>query len=173
MIGKQSYTDENSARDNIFLSFFTYGEGFHNFHHCFQSDYRNGILWYNWDPTKWLIKLLSVFKMAWNLRQTPEIEIMRARLMMDEKKIKNYFTERPFYHNLAERFNETKNRLETVVEQLHQLKKEYTRLKNEFKLKKQASVKATMNEISRKMDVLKHEFNIYYRQWTYYRKSFA
>ena len=26
------------------------GEGFHNFHHRFPSDFRNGIRWYHWDP---------------------------------------------------------------------------------------------------------------------------
>lgn len=31
----------------------TLGEGYHNFHHEFPSDYRNAIQWYQYDPTKW------------------------------------------------------------------------------------------------------------------------
>ncbi|MCP5009985.1 MAG: acyl-CoA desaturase, partial [Aestuariibacter sp.] len=54
--GSQPYTDTNSARDNGILAFFTFGEGYHNFHHIFEYDYRNGIRWYQFDPTKWLIK---------------------------------------------------------------------------------------------------------------------
>jgi fatty-acid desaturase len=33
----------------------TNGEGYHSFHHRFPNDYRNGIQWYNWDPSKWVI----------------------------------------------------------------------------------------------------------------------
>jgi stearoyl-CoA desaturase (delta-9 desaturase) len=53
--GTQPYTDANSARDNAFLAPLTYGEGFHNYHHMWQWDYRNGVKWYQWDPAKWLI----------------------------------------------------------------------------------------------------------------------
>ena len=34
----------------------TVGEGYHNFHHEFPSDYRNGVEWYQYDPTKWFIR---------------------------------------------------------------------------------------------------------------------
>ena len=53
--GSRPYTTENTARDNGILALFTWGEGYHNYHHLFQWDYRNGIRWYQWDPTKWLI----------------------------------------------------------------------------------------------------------------------
>ncbi|KAH8743355.1 delta-9 fatty acid desaturase [Diaporthe sp. PMI_573] len=33
------------------------GEGYHNFHHEFPSDYRNAISWWQYDPTKWSIWL--------------------------------------------------------------------------------------------------------------------
>ncbi|MFN3587507.1 MAG: acyl-CoA desaturase, partial [Moraxellaceae bacterium] len=59
MWGSRPYTDENTARDNPFLAFFTYGEGYHNYHHIFQYDYRNGVKWWQFDPTKWLIAALS------------------------------------------------------------------------------------------------------------------
>lgn len=78
--GRQPYTAENSARDNDFLAVLTYGEGYHNFHHLFQWDYRNGIRWWQWDPTKWLIAFCSWFGLARNLRRTPEFQIQRAKL---------------------------------------------------------------------------------------------
>ena len=53
--GRQPYSDEHSARDNGWLAFLTYGEGYHNFHHQFAHDYRNGIRWWQWDPSKWII----------------------------------------------------------------------------------------------------------------------
>ncbi|EIT71015.1 Fatty acid desaturase [Hydrocarboniphaga effusa AP103] len=78
--GRQPYTTENSARDNDFLAVLTYGEGYHNFHHLFQWDYRNGIRWWQWDPTKWLIASMSWLGLASNLRRTPEFQIQRAKL---------------------------------------------------------------------------------------------
>ncbi|GAL18754.1 fatty acid desaturase [Vibrio maritimus] len=54
--GTQPYTSKNTARDNGILAFFTFGEGYHNFHHIFEHDYRNGIRWWQFDPTKWLIR---------------------------------------------------------------------------------------------------------------------
>ena len=50
--GSQPFTDRNSARDNGILAFFTFGEGYHNFHHLFENDYRNGIRWWQFDPTR-------------------------------------------------------------------------------------------------------------------------
>jgi stearoyl-CoA desaturase (delta-9 desaturase) len=80
--GRQPYTDQNTSRDNPILAFFTYGEGYHNFHHLFASDYRNGIRWWQWDPTKWLIRAMSMLGLASKLRVTPSVAIEQARLDM-------------------------------------------------------------------------------------------
>ena len=82
MWGSRPYTDENSARDNWMLAFVTNGEGFHNFHHRFPTDYRNGIRWFDWDPTKWLIRTFAALGLARELRATPRPIIERARLKM-------------------------------------------------------------------------------------------
>jgi len=78
--GSRPFTDDNSARDNGILAFLTYGEGYHNFHHVFQTDYRNGIRWWQWDPTKWLIGLCSSVGLASNLVRVPDFKIQRAIL---------------------------------------------------------------------------------------------
>lgn len=78
--GSRPYTETNSARDNGFLAFLTYGEGYHNFHHIFQTDYRNGIRWWQWDPTKWMISLCSQLGLARNLNRVPDFRIQRALL---------------------------------------------------------------------------------------------
>lgn len=86
--GKRPYTDLNTARDNAFVALFTFGEGYHNYHHIFESDYRNGIKWYQYDPTKWLIKGLSFFNLTSNLRSTPEERIEKAKLEMQMKYVR-------------------------------------------------------------------------------------
>ena len=80
LYGSRPYTTENSARDNWFLAFFTHGEGFHNFHHKFPVDFRNGIRWYHWDPNKWAIHAMRVAGLARNLRATPPPLIENAKL---------------------------------------------------------------------------------------------
>jgi stearoyl-CoA desaturase (delta-9 desaturase) len=84
--GTQPYTDENTARDNPVLAFLTYGEGYHNFHHIFTHDYRNGIKWYDFDPTKWLIRSLAFLGLAQKLRVTPQVTIERAKVEMQFKR---------------------------------------------------------------------------------------
>ena len=82
--GSQPYSDQNSSRDNGILAFLTMGEGYHNYHHSFQRDYRNGIHWYQFDPTKWLIRGLSWIGLAKNLYRTPieKIETSRAKMLL-------------------------------------------------------------------------------------------
>ena len=84
--GRRPYTDENTARDNDLLAVFTYGEGYHNYHHLFQYDYRNGIRWYQIDPTKWLIAGLSYVGLTKNLKRCDAFAIEKARITMQFKR---------------------------------------------------------------------------------------
>ena len=80
--GSRPYSEENSARDNWLLSFVTHGEGYHNFHHRFPSDFRNGVRWWQWDPNKWLIGTLKAVGLARGLRATPPPLVAAARLQV-------------------------------------------------------------------------------------------
>jgi len=87
--GRQPYSDEHSARDNGWLAFLTYGEGYHNFHHQFAHDFRNGIRWWQWDPSKWIISSLSWVGLTTKLKRTPDVVIQRARLDMQFRRVKD------------------------------------------------------------------------------------
>ena len=67
--GDQPHGTSNSSRDSWWISLLTFGEGYHNYHHMYQSDYRNGVRWYNFDPSKWLIWTLSKLGLAYDLRR--------------------------------------------------------------------------------------------------------
>ena len=86
MWGRQPYTDENSARDQHFLALITYGEGYHNYHHMFQSDYRCGIRWWHLDINKWFISPCALLGLVRNRKRAPMIKVLRARLNMDFKR---------------------------------------------------------------------------------------
>ncbi len=72
MFGSQDFDKNISAKDNWFGVFLTNGEGYHNFHHRFPNDYRNGIRWFDWDPSKWVIFGLSKIHFTWDLKRTPK-----------------------------------------------------------------------------------------------------
>jgi stearoyl-CoA desaturase (delta-9 desaturase) len=78
-IGNRPYSSRCSARDSWLMALFTFGEGYHNYHHEFQHDYRNGVKPWQFDPTKWLIWTLSKLGLTRNLRRVPADKIESAQ----------------------------------------------------------------------------------------------
>jgi stearoyl-CoA desaturase (delta-9 desaturase) len=79
MLGRQPYTLRVSARDCFWIALVTLGEGYHNFHHRFQNDYRNGVRWYHFDPTKWWVWTMAKLYLARDLRRVPRGRIEAVR----------------------------------------------------------------------------------------------
>ncbi|KAF9892705.1 hypothetical protein FE257_001107 [Aspergillus nanangensis] len=65
--GKQPFSTKTTARDNIVVGLLALGEGYHNFHHEFPTDYRNGVRWFDLDLSKWVILGLAQLGLATNL----------------------------------------------------------------------------------------------------------
>ena len=87
VFGRQPYSDKDSSRDSFLTALVSMGEGYHNFHHAFPADFRNGVRAHQFDPTKWALVGLSSVGLARKLRRTPEPAILRARLRMDEQRL--------------------------------------------------------------------------------------
>ncbi len=77
--GRPTYGPRQSARDNWWTALITLGEGYHNFHHRFPIDYRNGVRWYHFDPTKWWVWTMARLGLARDLRRVPRTRIDAAR----------------------------------------------------------------------------------------------
>jgi stearoyl-CoA desaturase (delta-9 desaturase) len=60
------------------MALFTFGEGYHNFHHEFQHDYRNGVKPWHFDPTKWTVWILSKLGWTYDLRKASSEKILFA-----------------------------------------------------------------------------------------------
>lgn len=84
-VGGRPYSVRCSARDSSLLALFTFGEGYHNYHHEFQHDYRNGVGWWKFDPTKWSIWLMSKVGLTSKLRTVPKDKIEAAVIETREK----------------------------------------------------------------------------------------
>lgn len=127
-VGSRPYDTTISARDSILMAFLTHGEGYHNFHHAFQLDYRNGIRWYHWDPTKWTIRFFSFLGFAKNLKTIPEEAILRARLQADESAIAKR-------GQLTAALSHLKEKILQAQKQVARLTAEYERARLEFQEK--------------------------------------
>ena len=86
ILGKQPYSTKNSARDSLITALITFGEGYHNYHHVFQGDYRNGIRWFHFDPTKWFVWTCSKLKITWDLKRASKDAIERAKAAVKAEK---------------------------------------------------------------------------------------
>ncbi len=85
--GKATYDIDSTAKDNWFAAVLTNGEGYHNYHHRFPGDYRNGVRWYDWDPSKWAINLLSQVGLARDLIRVSKFRIYAARINAEKQRL--------------------------------------------------------------------------------------
>lgn len=129
--GKQTYTDKNTARDNGILAFFTFGEGYHNFHHIFENDYRNGIRWYQFDPTKWLIKGCEYLGLTEKLRVSPEDKIEKAKLAMSLKRSKQRLISHPQAEEMRQKLEAEYDALVARLNEFYAMKKQLLVIKKD------------------------------------------
>jgi len=69
--GSQRYLTGDDSRNNWLLAIITMGEGWHNNHHHYQSSARQGFRWWEFDPTYYILKMLSWTGVVWGIREPP------------------------------------------------------------------------------------------------------
>lgn len=92
MWGSKPYSTEHSAVNNFILALLTFGEGYHNYHHTFAGDYRNGVRWYQFDPPKYLIWLLSKVGLASDLKTMDPLMIKKRLVQADRDLLMNHLS---------------------------------------------------------------------------------
>jgi len=146
-LGKTPYSAEKTAKDSLIVAILTHGEGYHNFHHKFQIDYRNGIKWYHWDPTKWSIQLAALLGLAKKLRTVQFSEILRAKLEVESLKFRNSLFYKAKLEPLLNKIIESQARIE-------KLKKEYAMAKDQ-----------KMIELKTEIELMKIEIQSMKKSW--------
>ncbi len=133
MWGRQPYSDQNSARDNALVALLTYGEGYHNYHHAFQFDYRNAIKWWQFDPTKWLIKTMSFVGLAKQLKTCPDQRIRQriAQLQLHQTKARLLDRSLPNREELLQRLQKEYDQLIEHMQEFYQVKKDWLAVKTD------------------------------------------
>jgi stearoyl-CoA desaturase (delta-9 desaturase) len=82
MFGSRRFDTIDESRNNVFTAFFSVGEGWHNNHHRFQRAARNGFYWWEFDPTWYVIRLMQMVGLVWDVQMVP------ARIYAEAKAIK-------------------------------------------------------------------------------------
>ena len=136
LYGTRPYDLKGTARDSWWLAPLTFGEGYHNFHHKFQADYRNGIKWWQFDSTKWFINFLSWTGHARRLTRTPEPLIVRARLAVEKERVARKLTavnaSERLWRKISWRLEAGSKRLELSHERYLHAKAEYRHRREEW-----------------------------------------
>lgn len=78
-LGRRRYETGDESRNSVILSILTLGEGWHNNHHFFPRSSRSGFFWWEFDPTYYVLVLLSWLGVVWDL-QVPSEDIKAGRL---------------------------------------------------------------------------------------------
>jgi stearoyl-CoA desaturase (delta-9 desaturase) len=161
MWGSQPYSDRNTAKDNGLIALLTYGEGYHNFHHRFASDYRNGIRWWQFDPTKWAIRLLAATGLARNLKRYTDERIERARAAMQFDRARSRVERLPGREQVVRRLQ---TEYELLVGRMHAC---YEAKRALFESRRKALPRPDVKELSRRYRELKGMWREQRRQWKF------
>ncbi|HEX9691449.1 MAG TPA: acyl-CoA desaturase [Gemmatimonadales bacterium] len=79
MTGRQRYITGDDSRNSWWLALLTFGEGWHNNHHYYQSSMRQGFRWYEIDVTYYVFKVLALLGLVWDLKEPPESVVAGER----------------------------------------------------------------------------------------------
>jgi stearoyl-CoA desaturase (delta-9 desaturase) len=77
---RRTFNPDITANDNWILAVLAFGEGWHNYHHAFPNDYRNGVRAFDWDPSKWMIWTLFKLGVASDLKRANPATVWNRRV---------------------------------------------------------------------------------------------
>lgn len=160
-LGQRPYSLAISARDSFLTAVLTFGEGYHNFHHRFSTDYRNGVRHWQWDPTKWLIRGLAAIGWAWNLSRAPRERIIAAKLQTEAaRQLEGYRARGEQAMAYArERIAEVSKAVERAAVRLGELERELAQAR------KGLSAAARMEALREEIRAARQEFRDAWSRW--------
>ena len=158
--GSQPYSTKNTSRDFPPLSLVTFGEGYHNFHHTFQADYRNGHKWFHWDPSKWWISLFSVIGMTKALHKVPQWTIQSARMKTTFEKKEKVMVDGSVLTNFKKRSNDYSKRLRAALRDLSNGRSDLATAKALSDNERKVALKSTIKNCKLRVKESWSEFNL-------------
>jgi stearoyl-CoA desaturase (delta-9 desaturase) len=80
VMGRRRYVTTDTSRNSLVLALITLGEGWHNNHHYYQSTANQGFFWWEIDISYYVLRVLSVFGLVWDLRTPPKHILDKQRV---------------------------------------------------------------------------------------------
>ncbi|WP_250285247.1 MULTISPECIES: fatty acid desaturase [unclassified Frankia] len=80
MFGTHPYESRENSRNGGIFALLTFGESWHNNHHAFPDSSSFGLSWYRLDPGYWLIKMLSLGGLVWDVKRPSEERMKASRI---------------------------------------------------------------------------------------------
>lgn len=154
-LGTQPYSDKDSSRDSMLTAFISLGEGYHNYHHSFPYDYRNGVKAWHFDPSKWWIRALSWLGLTRDLVAAPNETVLKARLRMQERRATVRFADRP---QVAELLRRAREKMETLLDRWAQLKARVAELRARLD-------RVSLDSVRREIREVRDSWREAYRLW--------
>ncbi|MGD2170021.1 MAG: fatty acid desaturase [Chlamydiota bacterium] len=165
--GAQKFSKEHSAVDNYIISLLTFGEGYHNYHHTFANDYRNGIKWYHFDPTKWIIWTLNKLKLASDLRKINHIKIMKKIALEEKSDILENIKQCWFVQKKA-----VEEKVEKITDDLLKKLSETRELINQYNaFKKSKANKSLLKSLNQKIKSSQRQLKEEWKNWKRFSKG--
>ena len=159
--GKKTYSEEQEARDNWVTALITMGEGYHNFHHQFPKDYRNAVRFYQFDPSKWLIRLLSYLGLASDLRRVnPEI-IAKYKVRHDWLAVKS----QPYYEQIQDLVKPAYEHLQALLKKMEYLQSMIKNLKKQNYSSKVEEYKILLKGYKKELRCMKRQLRCSLKAW--------
>jgi stearoyl-CoA desaturase (delta-9 desaturase) len=72
MWGSRRYDTTDDSRNNFWIALWTGGEGWHNNHHHYMASVRQGFYWWEVDFSYYALRMMSWFRLVWDLRLPPK-----------------------------------------------------------------------------------------------------
>ena len=79
LVGKRRFKTKDQSRNNWWLALLTFGEGWHNNHHRYQSSVRQGFYWWEIDLCYYALWTFSKCGLIWELRAVPDKILQEGR----------------------------------------------------------------------------------------------
>ncbi len=158
--GARSFCKELSAVDNYIIALLTFGEGYHNYHHTFAHDYRNGIRWFHFDPTKWLIWTLYKCGLAKQLRRVQSHQI-EERIVMEKGRILLDKIQTSFQGQKEEWEGKIKEAMDGISLKLTQVKK----LQENYALLKKEKAEDALRALKQEIKSVRKSIDEEYLKW--------
>jgi stearoyl-CoA desaturase (delta-9 desaturase) len=80
LVGRRRYATPDTSRNSMIVAVITGGEGWHNNHHYLPASVRQGLRWWEFDPTWYVLRTMAALHLVRDLKRPPARLLDQARV---------------------------------------------------------------------------------------------